>query len=136
MAAKTFSDYDKDGSGAIEPKELVEALQDMGLNPSPKMTQTVIDRCDKNGDGKITEDEFTRLVGVFGEIAGLRQMFNEIDANEDGKMTAAELMAKSEKFYKGLTKDAAKDMVDFGDIDKDGTMSVDEFLEIMVDKKM
>ncbi|CAH1244822.1 CETN1 [Branchiostoma lanceolatum] len=139
MAAKTFEEFDTDGSGSIETGEIKTALESMGLTPSEGTLKIVVDRCDKNGDGKISQTEFTRLVKVLEEIKGLRQMFDEIDAADvkDGQISVKELVAKSQKFYGREFSDAeAKEMVSAQDLDQDGTLSIDEFLQIMVDRKV
>ncbi|MGI4416826.1 EF-hand domain-containing protein, partial [Klebsiella pneumoniae] len=60
------------------------------------------------------------------------QMFHEMDKSGEGQLSVQELIDASTKFYKEkFSEEKAKSMVEFADVDKDGTLSVDEFLQIM-----
>lgn len=45
-----FRDLDKDGNGFIDESELVTALRRLGLNPSLKEIQSMIDEVDSDGN--------------------------------------------------------------------------------------
>ncbi|CAF1001429.1 unnamed protein product [Brachionus calyciflorus] len=63
-----------------------------GLNPF-----TVFKQFDRNGDGKITEDDFVEAVahlglGSVGEHA-VRAVFKQLDTNRNGKLDLSEALA-------------------------------------------
>ena len=51
-----FKAFDKDGSGYITAKELKAAMKKMGGNVSDKDIQSMIDKADKDKDGKVGID--------------------------------------------------------------------------------
>jgi len=56
-----FRQFDQDGSGYIQAKELENILQRMGRRYNKDQIDTMINSLDKNGDGKIGFDEFLSL---------------------------------------------------------------------------
>jgi Ca2+-binding EF-hand superfamily protein len=70
---------------------------------------------DTNQDGKISPDE---------HAVGAKMMFDKMDANRDGQVTAAEMQAvRSDKGSKGMP---ASDKIKVVDVDGDGRISADE----------
>ena len=60
MAA--FKLYDKDGSGKISLKELIDTLGNSGLDE--KLFSEMISIADKNNDGEIDFEEFKELMKI------------------------------------------------------------------------
>ncbi|XP_022090950.1 neo-calmodulin-like [Acanthaster planci] len=58
----TFEEYDKDNNGYISPEELDALLQDMGIELTPEKLQAEIKNVDLNTDGKLTFQEFKKLI--------------------------------------------------------------------------
>ena len=82
---------------------------------------------DKDGDGKVTVDEFKANAT---EMA--KQRFEKIDANADGKVTAEEMTAAMDKMAKMAPERAAemkKRAPDFAALDTngDGSATLEEF---------
>jgi Ca2+-binding EF-hand superfamily protein len=70
------------------------AAKACAANKPHKTAADVFKALDKNGDGKITLDEFTaRAKGDKEFTAKLTSRFNKIDANHDGVITSDELKA-------------------------------------------
>ncbi|XP_019616385.1 PREDICTED: calmodulin-like [Branchiostoma belcheri] len=137
MAAEVFRKYDKNGDGTIDRSEITAALRDLGLNPTSGFIETVLKSCDEDRGQTISEDEFKHFLDVLEQIKGLQQMFNEIDADGDGKMTVKELQDKSMKYYKeNFSQEKAESMVNFADADSDGTLTADEFIAVMFKEKV
>ncbi|EOD08663.1 hypothetical protein EMIHUDRAFT_60781, partial [Emiliania huxleyi CCMP1516] len=57
-----FEEFDTDGSGSLEVKELQQALARLGVETSSDAARRILDKFDKDGDGTIGLDEFTKLV--------------------------------------------------------------------------
>lgn len=64
-----FQNYDTDKNGILDHNEVKEAIQDMnshlellGLGLSDKDIEEMIQRADKNQDGKIQIEEFVNLM--------------------------------------------------------------------------
>jgi Ca2+-binding EF-hand superfamily protein len=58
----TFNFFDEDMSGFISTSELREAFQKMGKHFSDKEFREMIKSVDKDGDRKISLEEFTKLL--------------------------------------------------------------------------
>lgn len=61
----------------------------------------IIKKLDKNGDGKITEEDFclaTREIGL-GSVGDFlaKQVFREVDTNHNGKLDLQEALGLAEK---------------------------------------
>ncbi|KAG5189304.1 hypothetical protein JKP88DRAFT_302157 [Tribonema minus] len=56
--AKAFARYDRDGSGAIDPVELGNLLEDLGVNPTEERLHAAFGEFDLDRDGLISLDEF------------------------------------------------------------------------------
>jgi hypothetical protein len=72
---------------------------DGGFNPL-----TLFSQLDKNGDGKITEEDFVAVVhqaglGHIGESA-VKQIFRQLDTNRNGKLDMSEALAAFEQVQK------------------------------------
>eukprot|EP00123_Amoebidium_parasiticum_P017162 comp23737_c0_seq1/m.40948 comp23737_c0_seq1/g.40948 ORF comp23737_c0_seq1/g.40948 comp23737_c0_seq1/m.40948 type:complete len:409 (-) comp23737_c0_seq1:262-1488(-) len=57
-----FDVYDRDGSGSIDPHELVSMLSTCGTSMTEKEALRIIKLFDRNGDGEIDFDEFCSLL--------------------------------------------------------------------------
>lgn len=63
---------------------------------------------DLDGDDSIGPGEFADFYGVFGLAVSLAEtVFVELDANEDGAISRAELLEISRQFYRGDDVEAA-----------------------------
>mmetsp|Transcript_68914 Transcript_68914/g.190782 ORF Transcript_68914/g.190782 Transcript_68914/m.190782 type:complete len:639 (+) Transcript_68914:61-1977(+) len=58
LLEKAFRDMDTDGSGNVTVDEMIEALQECGLNASQKVVAKIIKEIDKNSSGDIDVHEF------------------------------------------------------------------------------
>lgn len=63
---EVFAEFDKDGSGFIDAKEIKEALRKTGVCLTDQQAQQFIDAFDNKdnggkGDGKMSKDEFYKL---------------------------------------------------------------------------
>jgi len=113
--------------------------EDLGIPPGEADKQYA--KMDKDGDGKVGEDEFQNTVGVdedevqdrmLDEFGNADNALKAADANGDGKVTQEELeKVMQEKL--GLTpenaKKAAKAQMKKMDTDGDGKVGGDEFKE-------
>jgi hypothetical protein len=62
--------------------------------------QELLKRADKDGDGQISKSDFQAALGKSADSAATDQVFDAMDTNQDGFVSAAEYAAAMEK--KGL----------------------------------
>ena len=127
-----------DGDGYIDRAEFVDGLLEMGLDFSSEEVDTLMNFFDRNGDGKISLDEF--LVGIRGQLNAKRQAavdkaFLAFDKTCDGVVDAADLkesfrVDKHPKFQSGeMTQDEIfmEFLANFNDKNGDGRIERQEF---------
>ena len=57
-----FDRYDTDSSGALDGKQLREAMAGIGLPPTDERVRSVLVQDDANGDGQLQRSEFAKLL--------------------------------------------------------------------------
>ena len=62
-----FMAFDRDNSGYITTKELGRCLRSMGLNPTDKELQRLVNEVDSDGNGKVDFHEFVDMMILNGE---------------------------------------------------------------------
>jgi len=87
-----FTSMDKDKNGTLEPAELLCEF-------------------DLNKDGKVTFDEFKKVINKFKGEGSLKKRFDSYDKNHDGFLDASELLREF-------------------DLNKDSKISFDEFKKV------
>lgn len=95
--AEQFRTFDKDGSGALSPNELKQALLEVqGIDFNERDMETLIKRIDVDGDGEINYSEFlmaslNRTALITGER--LENAFRRFDLDGNGEISVKELKA-------------------------------------------
>ncbi|XP_078613813.1 uncharacterized protein LOC144883295 [Branchiostoma floridae x Branchiostoma japonicum] len=59
----TFTTFDKDKSGFIEPDELKEVMTSLNMGSDENTIQAMIAIADKDGDGRVSVAEFANIIG-------------------------------------------------------------------------
>ncbi|XP_078584023.1 neo-calmodulin-like [Branchiostoma floridae x Branchiostoma japonicum] len=133
--SKVFSEYDRNGDDTIDAREIQAALKSLDLNPSQQFVERVQSKADANGDGKVTKEEFGRVVAIFEEIKELRKVFQENDQDASGGMSFDEMRKKAMTFYTTHADKygggRAMQVMNHYAGNKSKQMSVDDFLDIM-----
>jgi len=99
---------DKDRDGNVDLQEWLEywdgVLEDEAryLVEIVSVTELLFEVFDTDEDGVLGADEFCNFYGVYGLKSALaRQVFLDVDADGDGKVTRQELVAMAHEFYHG-----------------------------------
>jgi len=148
MAKEMFNDADTDNSGAVDMDELVAAIRqhmDLEDGPTPKqVAKWIMERFDRNGDGKIQKKEFRKTVKEIAKEHNheltkedwekAMELFNDADANGNGEVDFQELRKSVKKHMKlaeddgaPSAKDIAEEIMKHFDKNGDGKISKKEF---------
>merc|ERR1719309_1777953 len=113
-----FKSFDTNNDGAIDSKELNAGLKKTGISLTDQEIETIFAVADVDGDGQIDIGEFSKLLGVGGCSP----------SNTGVNMSAT--VAKFRGLYK--TIDQVRTAFDQYDVDKDGSISMQELQQGMV----
>jgi len=95
--------------------------------------------CDINNDGKIDSNELLLSYGKYFPSAGDEQMdqinefINKVDINKSGSIEYAEFLTVNNLIYKTINKNMLKEVFDFFDVTKNGSIQIDDLQEIFED---
>ncbi|XP_071063381.1 calmodulin-like [Dasypus novemcinctus] len=115
-AKEAFSVFDKDGDGMITTKELGTVIRSLGRNPTDGELQDMINEVD--ADGSSTNDFLEFLTMMDGH----------------GCISAAELHHVETNLGEKLIEEEFDGMIKEEDIDGDGQVNYDEFVQMMTAK--
>ena len=133
---EVFDQFDKDKDGKISSKELENAMQSMGQNPTVDEVNQMMQEVDLNQDGKIDFDEFMTLMlrnspetQTEDEVINAFRVF---DKEGKGLISLAELKHIMMTIGDKMTEEEADEMVNEADIDEDGMINYEEFVRMMM----
>lgn len=134
-----FHSADKDRNGYLNTKELKKALKAKGYKTSRKQFKEQFKQFDRDGDKKITLQEYLIAMGqvpeVFHKEATIRQAFERADKNRDGTLDFAELNSIFHDMKAHVNPDELFQMVHEIDKDKSGKINYNEFLAYFLKKQ-
>jgi Ca2+-binding EF-hand superfamily protein len=131
-----FARLDRNSDGAIDAAEVEASFSErmqhgMMGGKGPRMGERMMRMFDENRDGKVTRDEF---------LAGIRKRFAELDLDNDGRITDADLppmmrgrnlIAEGGPQHGMMGRRAGPFSIVFGaDANKDGAVTLDEALAV------
>ena len=129
-----FDQFDKDKDGKISAKELENAMQSMGQNPTVDEVQEMMREVDLNQDGKIDFDEFMYLMTKSSPDTQTEDevinAFRVFDKEGNGLISSAELKHIMMTIGDKMTEEEADEMVNEADIDEDGMINYEKFVSI------
>ena len=131
-----FDQFDKDKDGKISAKELENAMQSMGQNPTVDEVQEMMREVDLNQDGKIDFDEFMYLMTKSSPDTQTEDevinAFRVFDKEGNGLIASSELKHIMMTIGDKMTEEEADEMVNEADIDEDGMINYEEFMRMMM----
>jgi len=112
-------------AAAIGLSGAVHAEEGKGPRPPHKLPPEVIAKFDKDGDGKLNDDEKAEAKAARGEREATRkkEMLEKFDADKDGKLNDDEKAA--------MREEVKKKMLEKFDKDGDGELNEDEKAEML-----
>eukprot|EP01010_Urceolus_cornutus_P001111 NODE_1626_length_820_cov_248.600519_g1264_i0.p1 GENE.NODE_1626_length_820_cov_248.600519_g1264_i0~~NODE_1626_length_820_cov_248.600519_g1264_i0.p1 ORF type:complete len:178 (-),score=75.94 NODE_1626_length_820_cov_248.600519_g1264_i0:286-759(-) len=134
---EAFAMFDRDGDGTVTTKELGMVFRSLGQNPTEKELMDMIKEVDKDGSGEIEFEEFAQLMSQRMQDTDddIQYAFAQFDADEDGKISAADLLKSLTGFGEKVSQEEVDKMIGEADcVDKDGYVSFEEFKKMMMAK--
>lgn len=151
----TFRDFDLDGSGSIDIRELGIAMKKMGQGASPEKLKKIIDDVDDNGNGEIEWVEYLQIMRNFypyklkefeeqfmvpakaypeferDDILVFVEAFRDFDLDGSGDIDVHELKSAFDQMGQGCSEEKLKQIIN--DVNDHGGNTIDwpAFLKLM-----
>ena len=136
MLKEEFNQFDRNGDGTIDAKELGYVLRVLGHDPTDAELQQFLDEADTNGNGVIDFPEFcaftTRLGGSFDTEESLLEPFKALDKDKNGVLSVQELRTLMTTHGEPLSEEEAEKFFAEVDVDGDGNVNYFEFIRMIV----
>ncbi|VEL21196.1 unnamed protein product [Protopolystoma xenopodis] len=134
---EAFGLFDKDHNGQITLHELRSMMKLFNRACTTEEAREIMATVDKNQDGVIDFREFVELmtpmmISSTTPENDLKVIFEFFDKDNDGNITNRELKAMLQSLHLKLTDSEVEEMISEADADKNGTVSFEEFKNIMI----
>jgi calmodulin len=133
-----FNLVDRDGGGSITKIELGELLDKLGIDASPEEIDKMILEIDENGDGDIGFEEFvavmSRKVKAAYSADQVKVAFRVFEEENSSGCVPADKLIQALCTYgtDTLTEEQATDLVSQLDVDANGLINYNEYVNMMM----
>ena len=135
---EAFDLFDTDGSGSIDPKELRAAMQSLGFEAKNQTIYQMINDLDKNKSGNIDFDEFLDMMTARMSDRDTREDINKVfrlfDEENTQTITIKNLRKVARELGETMSDEELNEMIARADSNSDGSVSMDDFYNIMTKK--
>ncbi|XP_034478832.1 neo-calmodulin-like [Drosophila innubila] len=132
---RAFAMLDLEKDGSVTVKELHYFMATLGKNPSESELMAMINAVDTDGNGSIEFPEFlntmTAKMCTCPNDEELREAFHVFDKDNSGYIGVDQIRVVMLDLNTKVSEEELEDMVREGDIDGDGYLSYEEFVELM-----
>lgn len=132
---EAFELFDTDGTMTIQSKELKTAMRALGFDPEESEVRTLTQMADPKNTGKIEFQDFLNVVGKKYSERNIKddllQAFKFFDDEDTGQITLKDLKRVAKELGERYTEEELQAMIDEADADKDGGVTLEEFLQVM-----
>jgi len=133
---EAFDLFDLDATGQVPPRDLVNAIQSLGLENKNSVIQQILKDLEKIQSPGI---QFTDFIDLFSAKMGERdtrediaKVFRLFDDDTEGYITVKNLARVASELGEGLSGEELKEMVLRADSSHSGKVSLDDFYNLMV----
>jgi centrin-1 len=135
---EAFDLFDTDGGGSIDPKELKEAMNSLGLETRNQTIYQMISDLDADNSGSIEFKEFLDLMTARmsdrDTKEDIKKVFRIFDENQSGYITKKSLMRVAKELGETMDETELNEMIERADSDGDGNVTFEDFYNIMTKK--
>ncbi|PWN42169.1 putative CDC31-spindle pole body component, centrin [Ceraceosorus guamensis] len=133
---EAFELFDTDKDGAIDYHELKVAMRALGFDLKKAEVLKILRDHDR-GEGVIQWEDFLRVmserIAMRDPMDEIRRAFALFDDDGSGKISLRNLKRVAKELGESLDEDELQAMIDEFDLDGDGEISEQEFIQIMMD---
>ncbi|KAL9936402.1 hypothetical protein V8E36_004470 [Tilletia maclaganii] len=134
---EAFELFDTDKDGAIGYHELKVAMRALGFDLKKAEVLKILKDHDRSGQGFIEWEDFNRImterIAARDPLDEIRRAFALFDDDGTGKISLRNLKRVAKELGENLDEDELQAMIDEFDLDQDGEISEQEFIQIMMD---
>ncbi|KAK0526273.1 Calcium-binding component of the spindle pole body (SPB) half-bridge [Tilletia horrida] len=134
---EAFELFDTDKDGAIGYHELKVAMRALGFDLKKAEVLKILKDNDRSGQGFIEWEDFNRImterIAARDPVDEIRRAFALFDDDGTGKISLRNLKRVAKELGENLDDDELQAMIDEFDLDQDGEISEQEFIQIMMD---
>lgn len=133
---EAFSMFDKEGDGTITTQDLGTVMRCLGRNPTEEDIQDMIREVDPERKGHLDFPDFLVLMAKGVATAEtkeeLLEAFRTFDKDGNGFLSTAELRRIMTNLGEKLTDEEVDEMIATADMDLDGQINYEEFVNVLV----
>ena len=127
--------YDPQNEGFVKSEDTPKILQAMGRTLEENEVQNFLKSADPENTGKISKDNFlTTMETIFSlnndGVNELLDAFKVFDVNNTGKISAKNFKKVLVDVGKNFTEAEADDIIKYINVDKDGNINIEEFIQV------
>ncbi|KAN0065753.1 Calcium-binding component of the spindle pole body (SPB) half-bridge [Thecaphora frezii] len=134
---EAFELFDTDKDGAIDYHELKVAMRALGFDLKKAEVLKLLRDHDKTGANVIEWEDFNRImserIASRDPMDEIRRAFALFDDDGTGKISLRNLKRVAKELGENLDDDELQAMIDEFDLDQDGEINEQEFIQIMMD---
>jgi len=132
---EAFDQFDTDGSGSIDAKELKVAMRALGFELPRDEIRQMITRVAGSAVPAIDFNQFMEMMGQKilerDPLQEILKAFELFDKDHNGKISLKDLKAATIELGENLTDDELREMIREADRDFDGEVGKEEFVDVM-----
>ena len=127
--------YDPQNEGFVKSEDTPKILQAMGRTLEVNEVQNFLKSADPENTGKISKENFlTTMETIFSlnndGVNELLDAFKVFDVNNTGKISVKNFKKVLVDVGKNFTEAEADDIIKYINVDKDGNINIEEFIQV------
>ena len=127
--------YDPQNEGFVKSEDTPKILQAMGRTLEVNEVQNFLKSADPENTGKISKENFlTTMETLFSlnndGVNELLDAFKVFDVNNTGKISVKNFKKVLVDVGKNFTEAEADDIIKYINVDKDGNINIEEFIQV------